>query len=66
VFGSLAVKDSGGNAGLLEEKVIHTFEEFSPLTEIKVASGASAGPAVLLGSVDVKLTSGEVWNGLHP
>jgi hypothetical protein len=64
VFGSLALKDSGGNGGLEEEKVTHTFEEFAPLTALKVANESSEGKASLDGKAEVKLTSGEVWNGL--
>jgi hypothetical protein len=64
VFGTLALKDSGGNAGLEEEKAIHTVEEFAPLTALTVANKESKSSATLDGKAEVKLTSSEVWNGL--
>ena len=65
VFGQLALKDSGGNVGLLAEKLGHLVEEFAPLTTLKVANAASEGKATLDGGLEVWLTSDEVWNGLY-
>jgi hypothetical protein len=65
VFGQLALKDSGGNAGLLEEKLVHLVEEFAPLTELKTAHGPVEAKATLDGGLEAWLTSDEVWNGLY-
>lgn len=65
VLGQLALKDSGGNVGLEEEKATHVFEEFAPLTNLSVEYEISkAFKATLDGKVEVKLLTGEVWNGL--
>jgi hypothetical protein len=64
VFGSLALKDVGGNTGLLEEKLIHKVQEFAALTELKVANAKSEGKATLDGKAEIKTESGAVWNGL--
>jgi hypothetical protein len=65
LFGSLALTDVGGNASLLVEKSVHIFQEFSPLTALKVANFKSEGQATIDGRVETSLTTGEVWNGLY-
>jgi len=67
VFGTLALVDVGVELTkneLTVERANHLVSEFKPLTELKVANASSEGKATLDGMADIKLTSGEIWNGL--
>jgi hypothetical protein len=65
VFGSLALKDVGGNTGLLEEKQIHEVLEFNSLNELKVGDVKSLGSASLDGTAEIELSTKDIWNGLY-
>jgi hypothetical protein len=66
VSGKLTFKDSGGNEGLLKEGSVHTIEEFSALTELKVTNAKSESKATLDGKAEAEVASAEVWSGLPP
>jgi hypothetical protein len=67
VFGTFAVHDVGVelNKDELEvERVNHLIAEFAPLTDLTVANDESESKATIDGMSDIRLVSGEVWNGL--